>query len=130
MSAQAGRRGLLLAAASLLVLRPATASVPAWLRRKAVLQGELGGRRIEMTLAPDPETVDSVLGSYFVFGESGIIALAGEYEGDTLSMEESHDGTEVSGTWAARVDARGLRGTWRDAQGEAPTPFALTILVR
>lgn len=130
MSVKAGRRGLLLAAASLLVVRPAAASGPDWLRRKTVLRGDLGGRRIEMTLAPDPDAPESVQGSYFVFGEGGIIALAGEYEGETLSMEESHDGTDVSGLWTGRADARGLRGTWRDARGEAPQPFTLTILVR
>lgn len=97
----------------------------AWTQAAAVLQGTLGTRRIQMRLAPDPEAPESLVGSYFVFGEGKTIQVAGEYEGSELSMEESHDGTEVSGVWIGRVDENGISGTWRDGDGGNPQPFSL-----
>ncbi len=91
-----------------------------------VYRGRLGGKDIQAELGFSTDTVDSVEGSYFFFGEGALILLAGEYEGAHLSMEESKDGKDVSGTWAGEIDRVRISGLWRDADETLELPFELT----
>jgi hypothetical protein len=91
-----------------------------------VYRGRLGGKDIQAELVFATDTIDSVEGSYFIFGEGAPILLAGEYEGAHLSMEESRDGKDVSGTWAGEIDRAHISGLWRDADETLTLPFELT----
>lgn len=91
--------------------------------QKAVLgdwSGQRGSETIRMTLRIDPETVDSVLGTYRA-GDGPEIQLAGEFSdaGDALSMEESRDGRAVSGHWSGGLVRQAgvwhLKGSWSPA---------------
>ncbi|MGD7311804.1 hypothetical protein ACQCSJ_11050, partial [Ralstonia pseudosolanacearum] len=57
----------------------------------------------------------------------GVRLVTGEYENGGFLMEESDDGTHVTGTWEGAIDAHGaVRGTWTDAAHDGRTlPFML-----
>lgn len=56
--------------------------------------------------------------------------LAGEYADGGFLMEESDDGTRVSGQWEGTIDAAGaVRGQWSDpAQPGRTLPFMIRPL--
>jgi hypothetical protein len=91
-----------------------------------VYRGRLGAQDIQVELLWEKDVEDSVLGSYFVFGEGARILLAGELEGAQLSMEESRNGRDVSGIWSGEVGAGGIHGVWRDADETQELPFTMT----
>jgi hypothetical protein len=93
--------------------------------RPVVLRGTLGDARIEMQLRPKADPAEGLEGEYIVFGRSGHILLAGETEADGLLMEESENGTDVSGQWDGRQDGASVRGTWQSADGSLSKPFIL-----
>ncbi|MES2106658.1 MAG: hypothetical protein V4634_21745 [Pseudomonadota bacterium] len=92
-----------------------------------VLRGKLGNHRVQMRLQPKLEDADSVEGEYFIFGKGSKILLAGEVSGKALTMEESEDGTDVSGQWDGKLDGKTLRGTWVSDDGTISKEFALEI---
>ncbi|MET0962736.1 MAG: hypothetical protein ABWY05_07945 [Noviherbaspirillum sp.] len=94
--------------------------------RPVVLRGTLGDAQIQMQLQPKSDPTEGLEGQYIVFGRSGHILLAGETEADGLLMEESENGTDVSGQWEGRHDGAALRGTWQSADGSVSKPFVLT----
>ena len=94
--------------------------------RPVVLRGTLGEARIQMRLQPKDDPAEGLEGQYIVFGRSGHILLAGETEAGGLLMEESENGTDVSGQWEGRHDGTALRGTWQSADGLVSKPFILT----
>lgn len=69
---------------------------------------------------------DSVEGWYVFLGDTSKILLAGEFDGPRLSLEESRNGKDVSGTWTGELVQANLTGIWRDAQETKELPFALT----
>ena len=92
-----------------------------------VYRGTLGSNSIEMTLTQDKDAEDSVHGWYVVLGSAKPerVQLAGEWEDDTLSLEESHNGIDVSGNVSAIFNADGFAGEWSDINGEHATDIAL-----
>lgn len=94
--------------------------------RPVVLRGTLGDAQIQMQLQPKEDPAEGLEGNYIVFGRSGRILLAGETEADGLLMEESENGTDVSGQWEGRNDGTAVRGTWQSADGSVSKPFVLT----
>lgn len=91
------------------------------------MRGTLGKLRIKMYLQPHADYEESVQGNYSVFGKTEKIMLAGELQGDELSMEESVNGSDVSGQWSGRLEGSVFRGTWySDAQSRS-LPFDVTI---
>ena len=94
--------------------------------RPVVLRGTLGDAQIQMHLQPKSDPAEGLEGQYIVFGRSGHILLAGETDADGLLMEESENGTDVSGQWEGRHDGAALRGTWQSADGAISKPFILT----
>ncbi|UDM49203.1 hypothetical protein [Cupriavidus sp. MP-37] len=104
------RRGATLSsgAARPLAPRPEYASLPVYV-------GKVGDQPVRLRLGPKPDERDSVRGEYSGRG-AGVRLLAGEWEDGAFLMEESDDGTRVSGNWEGTIDASGaVRGTWTDA---------------
>lgn len=95
--------------------------------RPVQLRGTLGQRKVQMQLRPHAEFEDSVQGEYFAFGQSQKIALAGEYQGDELAMEESVNGTNVSGQWNGRLVGNTYSGSWYAEDESSAIPFVLTV---
>ncbi len=105
----------------------AAASAPVARVVAGVYRGTLGSDTIEMTLTQDKDAQDSVHGWYVVLGSAKLerVQLAGEWEDDTLSLEESHNGVDVSGNWSAIFTDDGFAGQWSDINGEHATDFVL-----
>jgi hypothetical protein len=92
-----------------------------------VYTGVIGDMPIRMRLGRKPGEIDSVHGEYVAGNSPGVRLVTGEYENGGFLMEESEDGTHVSGTWEGAIDARGnVRGTWTDVAHDGRTlPFVL-----
>lgn len=95
--------------------------------RPVLLRGTLGASKIQMRLQPHVEFEGSVQGEYFAFGQSQKIALAGEYQGDELTMEESVNGTNVSGQWSGSLIGKTYSGNWYAEDESSSVPFTLTV---
>jgi hypothetical protein len=93
-----------------------------------VLTGTLGEQRIQAKVRPKVEFEDGVEGEYFIFGRSGKILLAGEVEGDDIFLEESENGTDVSGQWEGKRRGDTIEGNWLSADGSVSKPFVLRIM--
>lgn len=91
------------------------------------LRGMLGKLQVQMYLHPHVEYEDSVQGDYFVYGKSVKIMLAGEFQDDDLAMEESENGSDVSGQWSGKLDGAVFRGTWYSDEQSHSEPFELTV---
>lgn len=89
--------------------------------------GTIGDQAIHMRLAPKPDERDSVHGEYSFGNARAVQLVTGEFADGTFLMEESDDGTTVTGAWEGRVDARGVvRGQWTDAfNRQRILPFVL-----
>jgi len=99
--------------------------------RAIELRGHLGTKQVRMHLQPKTEDRDSVEGSYVVVAgtkQSQKILLAGEVTADRLSMEESVDGTDVSGQWDGDLQGQTVRGIWLSADGNIRQDFTLEIM--
>lgn len=95
--------------------------------RPVFLRGMLGELQIQMYLHPHVDYEDSVQGNYFVFGKTEKILLAGEFQGDDISIEESVNGSDVSGQWGGRLEGAVFRGIWYSDDQSRSLPFALTV---
>src|SRR3569623_220068 len=93
--------------------------------RPVVLRGSLGERQIQVQLRPKTE-YEGVEGEYFRFGESAKVLLAGEADGEEILLEESENGTEVSGQWEGKRIGGVIEGNWQSADGSVNKPFKLT----
>lgn len=117
------RRGTTLSTgqAAPLAPRPEYARLP-------VYAGTLGDQSVRLRLGPKPDERDSVHGEYAFGDRPGVRLLAGEYENGGFLMEESDDGTHVTGNWEGQIDAAGVvRGTWTDALNPA---IVLPFMIR
>jgi hypothetical protein len=92
-----------------------------------VYTGVIGDLPIRMRLGRKPGEIDSVHGEYVAGKGPGVRVVTGEYENGGFLMEESDDGTHVTGTWEGAIDARGaVHGTWTDVAHDGHTqPFVL-----
>ena len=92
-----------------------------------VYTGVIGDMPIRMRLGRKPGEIDSVHGEYAAGKDPGVRLVTGEYENGGFLMEESDDGTHVTGTWEGAIDAHGIvRGTWTDVAHDGHTlPFML-----
>jgi len=101
--------------------RPEYAKLPVYV-------GTIGDQPVRLRLGPKPDERDSVRGEYAIGNKPGVRVLAGEYENGGFLMEESDDGTHVTGNWEGTIDAAGVvRGTWTDALNPAN---ALPFMIR
>ena len=90
--------------------------------------GTVGDKQVRMRIAPKTDTRDSLQGEYQIGDGKGVRLLSGEWDNGTFLMEESDDGTRVSGNWEGQIDRQGaVRGTWTDAYNPA---IVLPFLIR
>lgn len=104
-----------------------TAATKMLFLKPVVLRGTLGDAQIQATLRTKQDFEDGVEGDYFLFGHSLRILLAGEIEGDELLLEESENGTDVSGQWVGKITGDLITGEWQSANGGIAKPFQLKI---
>ncbi|WP_254073746.1 hypothetical protein [Burkholderia sp. S171] len=88
--------------------------------------GTLGDKQIEMKLGAKTDERTGVHGEYRVAGASTVIVVAGDRDGDTLEIEESNDGTHITGNWVGKFAADGsVSGERMNADDSNPLPFDL-----
>jgi len=118
----------LLAAALLAVTAATSAAESQTVAKPLQLRGTLGDAQIQMRLQPKEDIADGWEGSYFRFGHSLTVLLAGELEGGELALEESENGTDVSGQWNGTLRGDTLAGEWMSADGTVTKPFSLNVV--
>lgn len=69
--------------------------------------GTLGAQRVELLLGPKSDDPGELHGEYHLLDSGAVILVAGERDGDVLQLEESNDGTHITGQWVGRYDADG-----------------------
>ncbi|SAL69963.1 hypothetical protein AWB70_07036 [Caballeronia cordobensis] len=88
--------------------------------------GTLGGRQIEMKLGAKTDDPSGLHGEYRFAGSPNVILVAGDRDGDTLEIEESNDGTHITGNWVGKIAADGsLSGERMDPDDSNGQPFDL-----
>jgi hypothetical protein len=99
-----------------------------------IYRGTLGEAVVQMTLSHDAEDPDHLIGDYFVFGGGTTILLAGEITDDSFYMEESEDGSAISGYWEGKLVIEGNKGfiigTWMNNEETTKKPFKLERVMR
>jgi len=107
---------------------PPTAAGKLQFVKPVSLRGTLGDAQIQVNLRTKVEFEDGIEGDYFVFGRSQKILLAGEVEGDEVFLEESENGTDVSGQWNGKLTGDTMSGEWQSADGTITKPFIVRIV--
>jgi hypothetical protein len=92
------------------------------------LRGTLGDDQVQASLRAKTDPDEGFEGDYFLFGHSQKVLLAGELEGADVFMEESVNGTDVSGQWNGKLDGNVVSGTWQSADGLVTKPFTMKIV--
>lgn len=88
--------------------------------------GTLGGRQIEMKLGRKTDDATGLHGEYRFIGSPARFLVAGDRDGDTLQIEESDDGTRISGNWVGQFAADGsIAGERMNDDDSNPQPFEL-----
>ena len=98
------------------------------LAKPVTLRGTLGDQKIQVYLHLKEQIDEGVEGDYFIFGRSHKILLAGEVDNNTVSLEESENGTDISGQWDGKIDGNILHGTWISADNTVTKPFEVTVI--
>lgn len=107
----------------------AVSSAPLVFQKPVALRGTVGDVQIQVNLRPKEEVDEGHEGEYFIFGNSHKILLAGEIEKDgVIFMEESVNGTDISGQWDGTLEGDVLAGTWMSADGSITKPFSLKLI--
>ena len=93
------------------------------------LVGTLGGRQIVLRLGAKTDDPSGVHGEYQYTDSGQVILIAGDRQGDTLEVEESNDGTQITGNWVGKFAADGtLAGDRMNVDDSDPQPFDLKPL--
>lgn len=107
----------------------AVSTAPVIFQKPVALRGTVGDVQIQVNLRPKAEVDEGHEGEYFIFGNSHKILLAGDIEKDgVLFLEESVNGTDISGQWDGKLEGDVLVGTWMSADGSITKPFSLKII--
>ncbi|BAX57766.1 hypothetical protein [Burkholderia stabilis] len=90
-------------------------------------EGMLGDRPIVVHLGPKKDE-EGVHGEYQFADTGEVVLLAGDRDGDTLEIEESNDGTNITGVWIGRFDATGdLKADRMNSDESDPQPVVLRL---
>ncbi|WP_175948522.1 hypothetical protein [Burkholderia pyrrocinia] len=90
-------------------------------------EGTLGDRPIVVHLGPKTNE-EGVHGEYQFADTGEVVLLAGDRDGDTLEIEESNDGTNISGVWIGRFDTTGdLKADRMNSDESDPQPVVLRL---
>lgn len=106
------------------------ANVPALFHKPVFFRGVVGDINVQVNIRPKADIDEGIEGEYFIFGNSHKILLAGEIEGDQLFMEESENGTNISGQWDGKLEGDTLVGSWMSADGSITKPFTLKAVMQ
>nr|WP_228878870.1 hypothetical protein [Paraburkholderia saeva] len=88
--------------------------------------GMLGNRQIVLRLGPKSDDPSGVHGEYQFTDNGAVILIAGDRDGDTLEVEESNDGTHITGNWVGKFAPDGtLAGERMNVDDSDPQPFDL-----
>lgn len=98
------------------------------LAKPVTLRGKLGDQAIQVHLHLKEQIDEGVEGDYFLFGRTQKILLAGEVDNNTLALEESENGTDISGQWDGKIDGNVIRGTWTSADATVTKPFEVAAV--
>ncbi|MCC8401756.1 hypothetical protein LJ655_07585 [Paraburkholderia sp. MMS20-SJTN17] len=91
--------------------------------------GTLGARPIVLRLGPKTDDPSGVHGEYQYTDTGEVILIAGDRVGDTLEVEESNDGTHITGNWVGKFAADGsLEGDRMNVDDSSPQEFNLRPL--
>ncbi|MDR6408250.1 hypothetical protein [Paraburkholderia terricola] len=91
--------------------------------------GMLGARQIVLRLGAKTDDPSGVHGEYQYTDSGEVILIAGDRDGDTLEVEESNDGTHITGNWVGRFAADGsVAGERMNVDDSNPQPFDLKRL--
>ncbi|PRX31506.1 hypothetical protein B0G75_105291 [Paraburkholderia sp. BL18I3N2] len=91
--------------------------------------GMLGSRQIVLKLGPKSDDPSGVHGEYQFTDTGAVILIAGDRDGDTLEVEESNDGTHITGNWVGKFAADGsVAGDRMNVDDSNPQPFDLKPL--
>jgi hypothetical protein len=91
--------------------------------------GTLGSRQIVLRLGPKTDDPSGVHGEYQFTDTGEVILIAGDRDGDTLEVEESNDGTHITGNWVGKFAADGsVAGDRMNVDDSNPQPFDLKPL--
>ncbi|APA86947.1 hypothetical protein BJG93_05730 [Paraburkholderia sprentiae WSM5005] len=91
--------------------------------------GTLGARPIVLRLGPKTDDPSGVHGEYQYTDSGEVILIAGDRDGDTLEVEESNDGTHITGNWVGKFAADGsLEGDRMNVDDSNPQAFNLKPL--
>ncbi|WP_176047878.1 hypothetical protein [Burkholderia sp. BCC1644] len=90
-------------------------------------EGTLGDRPIVVHLGPKTDE-EGVHGEYQFADTGEVVLLAGDRDGDTLEIEESNDGTNITGVWVGRFDTTGdLKADRMNSDESDPQPVVLRL---
>jgi hypothetical protein len=91
--------------------------------------GMLGARQIVLRLGPKTDDPSGVHGEYQFTDSGEVILIAGDREESTLEVEESNDGTHITGNWVGKFAADGtLSGERMNVDDSNPQEFDLRPL--
>jgi hypothetical protein len=91
--------------------------------------GMLGQRQIVLRLGAKTDDPSGVHGEYQFTDNGEVILIAGDRDGDTLEVEESNDGTHITGNWVGKFAADGsVAGERMNVDDSDPQPFDLKPL--
>ncbi|BEU21646.1 hypothetical protein [Paraburkholderia caribensis] len=91
--------------------------------------GTLGQRQIVLRLGAKTDDPSGVHGEYQFADTGEVILIAGDRDGDTLEVEESNDGTHITGNWVGKVAADGsIEGERMNVDDSNPLEFSLRPL--
>lgn len=96
--------------------------------KPVIFRGTLGDMPIQFAVRPKEIIDEGLEGEYFIFGQSQKILLAGELEGENIFLEESENGTNISGQWEGKLQGDSIQGTWKSADESVSRPFKLKLI--
>ena len=90
--------------------------------------GLIGSRKVELLLGPKTDEPEGMHGEYHLLDTGEVILVAGDRDGNTLELEESDDGTRITGQWVAQFSSiDGLTGDRTPTDGSDPQPLTLHL---
>lgn len=102
--------------------------VPPVFQQQVHLRGSIGDDGVQLTIRPKVPADEGFEGEYFFFGQSMKVLIAGDIDGELLQLEESQDGTHISGEWDGVIAGDKITGNWMSADGTVTKPFTLQII--
>ena len=108
--------------------KPIDENVPGVLGRPAVFRGTLGDMPVQFSVRQKVPADEGIEGEYFIFGQSRKILLAGELDGENIFLEESENGTNISGSWDGKLKGDVFQVAWTSADDSVTRPFSLKLI--